>query len=61
MLYKLLAKVISNRLRIVIDRCIDLAQSAFVPGRLISDNVLLAYEILHTLKNKRLGKKGLWQ
>lgn len=56
-LYKLLAKVIANRLRIVIDRCIDLAQSAFVLGRLISDNVLLAYEIFHTLKNKRLGKK----
>ncbi|KAK5775146.1 hypothetical protein PVK06_043015 [Gossypium arboreum] len=57
-IYKILAKVIANRLRGVIDKCIDLAQSAFVPGRLISDNVLLAYQILHTLNQKRPGKKG---
>ncbi|XP_040960226.1 uncharacterized protein [Gossypium hirsutum] len=43
-LYKILAKVIANRLRLVIEKCIDEAQSAFVPRRLISDNVLLAYE-----------------
>ncbi|KAA3482842.1 reverse transcriptase [Gossypium australe] len=58
MLYKLIAKVIANSLRIVITKCIDSAQRAFVPGRLIFDNVLLAYELLHTLKHKRVGKKG---
>ncbi|KAA3485420.1 Pleiotropic drug resistance protein 4 [Gossypium australe] len=42
----------------VLDKCIDKAHSAFVLGRLISDNVLLAYEILHTLNRKKLGKKG---
>lgn len=56
-LYKIIANVIANRLRIVIGKCIDEAQSAFVPGRLISDNVLLAYEVLHKLKLKRREKK----
>ncbi|KAA3468942.1 reverse transcriptase [Gossypium australe] len=57
--YKVIAKAIVNRLQNVIDKCIDKAQSAFVPGRLISDNALLAYEILHTFRQKRTGKKGV--
>ncbi|KAA3463112.1 reverse transcriptase [Gossypium australe] len=58
-IYKVVAKTIGNRLQKIIDKCIDKIQSAFVPGRLITDNVLLAYEILHTLKQKRSGKKGV--
>lgn len=57
-LYKILAKAIANRFRVVIGKCIDATQSDFVPERLISDNVLLAYKILNTLKQKMVGKKG---
>ncbi|KAA3458727.1 reverse transcriptase [Gossypium australe] len=60
-LYKIVEKTIANQLQDFIRRCIDSAQSAFVPGRLISDNVLIAYEILHTLRQKRTGKEDLWQ
>lgn len=48
-LYKIIAKVIANRFK-----------RAFVPGRLITDNVLAAYEILHAFKNRRKGNKGFF-
>ncbi|KAA3475477.1 reverse transcriptase [Gossypium australe] len=42
----------------ILGECINEAQWAFIPGRLISDNVLIAYEVLHSLNMKRSGKKG---
>lgn len=49
--------MVANCFQKVLDVCIDSAQSAFVSGRLILDNALLAYEILHTFCQKRLGRK----
>ncbi|XP_030479434.1 uncharacterized protein LOC115696684 [Cannabis sativa] len=57
-LYKIISKVLANRMRDLIDCIISETQSAFIPGRLISDNVMVAFEVMHYLKRKRSGKKG---
>lgn len=55
LLYNIVSKVLSNRLKIILQDIISPTQSTFVPGHLISDNILTAYEMTHYLKNKREG------
>ncbi|XP_019178363.1 PREDICTED: uncharacterized protein LOC109173576 [Ipomoea nil] len=56
--YKILAKMVANRLKVVLEKTISDSQSAFIPGRLITDNVLIASEVIHYLNRKREGKTG---
>ena len=51
-IYKLVSKVLANRLQGLLPDIISENQSAFQVGRLISDNILMAYETIHYMKHQ---------
>ena len=50
--YKIIAKSLANRLKPHLPDYIDPAQQAFIEGRRISDNIIIAQEITHTFALK---------
>ena len=57
--YKIISKVLANRLKRILAYVINESQSAFVPGRQITDNVLVAFETIHYFNGRRKGKEAL--
>jgi hypothetical protein len=58
---KIITKTIANRLKTILHEIISPNQSAFIPGRLITDNTLIATEIFHYLSqtNRQKGFVGI--
>jgi hypothetical protein len=57
-LYKMISKLLANRLKGLLDKCVSEEQSAFIEGRSILDNALIAIEVIHALKRKTRGRRG---
>lgn len=54
--YKIISKLIAARIRPLISLCVSKMQSAFIPGREISENVILLREVLHCFRMKNYKK-----
>lgn len=52
-IYKVVSKCLVNRLRPLLQEIISPTQSAFIPGRLITDNALIAFECIHAIMKNR--------
>lgn len=57
-IYKLISKELANKLKRVLPTIILPTHSAFIPGRLITDNILVAFEALHTMDGRMKGREG---
>ena len=57
-LYKIFSKVLANRLKKLLPTSITEHQFAFTKDHLITDNMLVAFETLYSMKNYKSGDNG---
>lgn len=57
-LVKIITKVVANRMKVLQHSIVSEIQSIIIPERLIMDNVMVTYEIMHQLKRKMRGRES---
>lgn len=57
--YKIISKLIANRMKPLLNQIISPYQSAFIPGRKMSDNITVAHELIHNMRNRKNKNKNL--
>ncbi|KAH9648147.1 reverse transcriptase domain-containing protein [Citrus sinensis] len=57
--YRIIAKAIANKLKLILPQIISPTQSAFIHNRLITDNVIIGYECLHKIRHSKGRRNGL--
>lgn len=55
--YKVLSKILANRLKPMLEKIISPSQNAFIQGHQIQDNIILAHENFHFLKLRKAKTK----
>ena len=53
MVYKIITKVIANRMKSIMGKIISPMQSSFVPGRHIIDNIVITQEVIHSMERMK--------
>ncbi|KAL5558341.1 hypothetical protein UlMin_034552 [Ulmus minor] len=51
--YRVVTKILANKLKPLLDRIVCPTQNAFVPSRSIHDNYVLIQEVIHSMKKKK--------
>ncbi|XP_074313787.1 uncharacterized protein LOC141648980 [Silene latifolia] len=56
---RIVSKCIANRLKNLMPQLVGAYQNGFIPGRSITDNILISHELFHYISKKTSGKKGV--
>jgi hypothetical protein len=56
--YKIISKILANRLKVVLPNIISSTHNAFLRRRLITNNILAAYETMHSMQTSMWSKVG---